>query len=42
MVEEGQIIEVMGQRYLVVFVEYEGTFSNSWVKNLELKGIKNG
>jgi len=41
MLEEGQIVEILGQRYLVVFVEYEGSFSNPWVKNLELKGVKN-
>ena len=41
MLKEGQVFEIEGQRYLVVFVEYEGSFSNLWVKNLELKGIKN-
>lgn len=40
MVEEGHIVEVCGQRFLVVFVEYGGSLSNPWVKNLELKGIK--
>jgi len=41
MVEEGQIIELRGKRYLVVFVEFRGPFSDPWVKTLELKGIKN-
>lgn len=40
MIEEGQIIEVQGQRYLVIFVEYAGGFSSPWVKCLELKGVK--
>jgi len=40
MLEEGQIVKIKDQRYLVVFVEYSGTYSNPWVKNLELKGIK--
>lgn len=40
MVGEGQVIEVGGQKYLVVFVEYSGSFTDPWVKNLELKGIK--
>lgn len=42
MVEEGQIIEVLGKKYLVVFVDYSGGFSSPWIKNLELKGIKDG
>lgn len=42
MIEEGQVVEVEGQKYLVIFVEYEGGFNNLWVKTLELKGIKNG
>jgi hypothetical protein len=40
MIEEGQVLEINGQRYLVVFVEYSGSYSDPWVKNLELKGIK--
>ena len=40
MIEEGQVVQVQGQKYLVVFVEYSGSFKEPWVKNLELKGIK--
>jgi len=39
-VEEGQILEVMGQKYLVISVEYAGEFSKPWVRNLVLRGIK--
>ena len=40
MLKEGQIVEILGQRYLVVFVEYGGPLDSPWLKNLELKGIK--
>lgn len=40
MIEEGQVLEINGQKYLVVFVEYSGSYKDPWVKNLELKGIK--
>jgi hypothetical protein len=41
MLEEGQTVMVLGQRYLVVYVQYEGPIDKPWVKSLELKGIKN-
>ncbi len=40
MVEEGQIVTVNGQRYLVVFVTYDGTLDNTFIKGMELRGIK--
>ena len=40
MIEEGQTIEILGQRYLVVYVLYEGAINKPWVKSLELRGIK--
>ena len=40
MIEEGMVIEVQGQMYLVTFVEYAGSYSKHWVKSLELKGLK--
>jgi hypothetical protein len=40
MIEEGEILEINGQKFLVVFVEYSGSYNKPWVKNLELKGIK--
>lgn len=40
MIEEGSVIEVEGQKYLVTFVEYSGGYDKPWVKDLELKGIK--
>jgi len=40
--EEGKIIEIGGQRYLVVSVDYEweDMDQDPWIKRLELRGIK--
>jgi len=40
MIEEGQTVEILGQRYLVVYVLHEGAINKPWVKILELRGIK--
>lgn len=40
MIDEGQIIEINGQKYLVVSVEYSGYYGSSWVRSLELRGIR--
>lgn len=38
--EEGDVIVIDGMKFLVVFVEYSGTYGSPFVKNIELKGIK--
>lgn len=40
-IEKGRVIELEGQKYLVISVEYgDGTVGNPWIRTLELRGIK--
>jgi hypothetical protein len=41
-IQEGRVIEVEGQRFLVEYVEYAGNHSRLWIKELKLRGIRDG
>lgn len=38
--EEGDVVEMNGQKFLVVFVEYTGSMGKPFLKHIELKGIR--
>ena len=39
-IQEGKIIEFDGKRFFVDYVEYGGCLSETWFKEVRLKGIK--